>query len=182
MKFISQNIKDLFLIIPDLHSDDRGVFRRSFCKEIFEKNGVNFNSLQGNISENFNKHTLRGFHYQSSPSDESKIITCVTGALFNIVVDLRKKSKTYGKFFKIILNDKNCKSLFIPENFAHGFYVLEENTEVVYKTTDFYNSEEERSIKWDDKDISIRWPLDTTPSLSSKDKEGTSLKKAELPD
>ena len=85
MKFISQNIKDLFLIIPDLHMDERGVFRRSFCKKIFEKNGVDFNSLQGNISENFNKHTLRGFHYQSSPSDESKIITCVTGALFNIV-------------------------------------------------------------------------------------------------
>ena len=85
MNFIPQKINDLFLIIPDLHDDERGVFRRSFCKEVFEKNGVNFNVLQGNISENYNKHTLRGFHYQSSPSDESKIITCVSGSLFNIV-------------------------------------------------------------------------------------------------
>ena len=107
MKFISQNINDLLLIIPDLHRDERGVFRRSFCKEIFKKNGVNFNSLQGNISENFNKHTLRGFHYQSSPSDESKIITCVTGALFTIVLDLRKKSKTYKQWSSLEIDSNN---------------------------------------------------------------------------
>ena len=127
MKFISQNINDLFLIIPDLHRDERGVFRRSFCKEIFEKNGVEFNSLQGNISENFNKHTLRGFHYQSSPSDESKIITCVTGALFNIVLDLRKKSKTYKQWSSLEIDSKQRQSIYVPAGCANAFLTLKDN-------------------------------------------------------
>ena len=95
MNFISQSIADLYLITPDLHKDQRGVFRRSFCEDEFANNGIDFKVIQGNISENFKKHTLRGFHYQKPPSNESKVISCITGSLYNVVIDLRRNSSTY---------------------------------------------------------------------------------------
>ena len=98
MKFISQFIPDLFLIVPDLHQDERGVFRRSFCVDKFAKHGIDINVKQGNISENYKNHTLRGFHYQLPPSNESKVISCVTGALYNVVIDLRRTSETYHEW------------------------------------------------------------------------------------
>ena len=95
MRFIEQQIKGLYLIKPNTHEDNRGVFHRSYCEDELKQVGINFKVKQGNISENFNKHTLRGFHFQKPPSKESKIISCVTGALFNVVIDLRRDSKTY---------------------------------------------------------------------------------------
>jgi dTDP-4-dehydrorhamnose 3,5-epimerase len=168
MKFISQKINDLFLIIPDLHRDERGVFRRSFCKEIFEKNGVNFNSLQGNISENFNKHTLRGFHYQSSPSDESKIITCVTGALFNIVLDLRKKSKTYKQWSSLEIDSNKRQSIYVPAGCANAFLTLEDNTIVHYYMNDLYNPNTYKGIRYNDPSFSFKWPYEPK-IISEKD-------------
>ena len=168
MKFISQKINDLFLIIPDLHRDERGVFRRSFCKEIFEKNGVNFNSLQGNISENFNKHTLRGFHYQSSPSDESKIITCVTGALFNIVLDLRKKSKTYKQWSSLEIDSNKRQSIYVPAGCANAFLTLEDNTIVHYYMNDLYNPNTYKGIRYNDPLFSFKWPCEPK-IISEKD-------------
>ena len=168
MKFISQNINDLLLIIPDLHRDERGVFRRSFCKEIFEKNGVNFNSLQGNISENFNKHTLRGFHYQSSPSDESKIITCVTGALFNIVLDLRKKSKTYKQWSSLEIDSNKRQSIYVPAGCANAFLTLEDNTIVHYYMNDLYNPNTYKGIRYNDPSFSFKWPCEPK-IISEKD-------------
>ena len=168
MKFISQHIKDLFLIIPDLHRDERGVFRRSFCKEIFEKNGVNFNSLQGNISENFNKHTLRGFHYQSSPSDESKIITCITGALFNIVLDLRKKSKTYKQWSSLEIDSNKRQSIYVPAGCASAFLTLEDNTIVHYYMNDLYNPNTYKGIRYNDPSFSFKWPFEPK-IISEKD-------------
>ena len=168
MKFISQNINDLFLIIPDLHRDERGVFRRSFCKEIFEKNGVNFNSLQGNISENFNKHTLRGFHYQTSPSDESKIITCVTGALFNIVLDLRKKSKTYKQWSSLEIDSNKRQSIYVPAGCANAFLTLEDNTIVHYYMNDLYNPNTYKGIRYNDPLFSFKWPCEPK-IISEKD-------------
>ena len=168
MKFISQNINDLLLIIPDLHRDERGVFRRSFCKEIFKKNGVNFNSLQGNISENFNKHTLRGFHYQSSPSDESKIITCVTGALFNIVLDLRKKSKTYKQWSSLEIDSNKRQSIYVPAGCANAFLTLEDNTIVHYYMNDLYNPNTYKGIRYNDPLFSFKWPCEPK-IISEKD-------------
>ena len=168
MKFISQKINDLFLIIPDLHSDERGVFRRSFCKDIFEKNGVNFNSLQGNISENFNKYTLRGFHYQSSPSDESKIITCVTGALFNIVLDLRKKSKTYKQWSSLEIDSNKRQSIYVPAGCANAFLTLEDNTIVHYYMNDLYNPNTYKGIRYNDPSFSFKWPFEPK-IISEKD-------------
>ena len=168
MKFISQKINDLFLIIPDLHRDERGVFRRSFCKEIFEKNGVNFDSLQGNISENFNKHTLRGFHYQSSPSDEAKIQTCVTGALFNIVVDLRKKSKTYKQWSSLEIDSNKRQSIYVPAGCANAFLTLEDNTIVHYYMNDLYNPNTYKGIRYNDPSFSFKWPYEPK-IISEKD-------------
>ena len=168
MKFISQKINDLFLIIPDLHRDERGVFRRSFCKEIFEKNGVNFNSLQGNISENFNKHTLRGFHYQSSPSDESKIITCVTGALFNIVLDLRKKSKTYKQWSSLEIDSNKRQSIYVPAGCAIAGLTLEDNTIVHYYMNDLYDPNTCKGIRYNDPSFSFKWPFEPK-IISEKD-------------
>ena len=158
MNFIPQKINDLFLIIPDLHDDERGVFRRSFCKEVFEKNGVNFNVLQGNISENYNKHTLRGFHYQSTPSDESKIITCISGSLFNIVLDLREKSNTYKKWSSLEINSKERQSIYVPAGCANAFLTLENNTIVHYYMNDSYNPNTYRGIRYNDPTFSFEWP------------------------
>ena len=159
MNFIPQKISDLFLIIPDLHVDERGVFRRSFCKEVFEKNGVNFNVLQGNISENFNKHTLRGFHYQSAPSNESKIITCVSGSLFNIVLDLREKSNTYKKWSSLEINSKERQNVYVPSGCANAFLTLEDNTIVHYYMNDFYNPNTYKGIRYNDPNFSFVWPF-----------------------
>ena len=168
MNFISQKINGLFLIIPDLHIDERGVFRRSFCKEVFEKNGVSFNSLQGNISENSNKHTLRGFHYQSSPSNESKIITCVTGSLFNIVLDLRKKSNTYKQWSALEINSKKRQSIYVPAGCANAFLTLEENTIVHYYMNDSYNPNTYKGIRYNDPAFSFKWPFEPK-IISEKD-------------
>ena len=158
MNFISQNINDLSLINPDLHIDERGVFRRSFCKEELRKNGINFNALQGNISENFNKHTLRGFHYQSSPSNESKIISCVTGSLYNIVLDLRKESSTYKKWSSLEINSKDRQSIYVPAGCANAFLTLENNTIVHYYMNDSYNPNTYRGIRYNDPAFSFKWP------------------------
>ena len=159
MNFIPQKIDGLFLILPNLHDDERGVFRRSFCKEEFEKSGVKFDALQGNISENFNIHTLRGFHYQSSPSNESKIISCVTGSLFNIVLDLRKKSNTYKQWSSLEINSKDRQSIHVPAGCANAFLTLENNTIVHYYMNDFYNPNTYKGIRYNDPNFSFVWPF-----------------------
>lgn len=159
MNFISQKIKDLFLIIPNLHEDERGVFRRSFCREEFEKNRINFNALQGNISENFNKHTLRGFHYQSSPSNESKLITCVTGSLYNIVLDLRKESSTYKKWAALEINSKESQTIYVPAGCANAFLTLENNTIIHYYMNDYFNPNTYKGVRYDDPNFSFEWPF-----------------------
>ena len=181
MQAYKTELPEVLIIVPSVFEDKRGFFLESYNKKEFDKLlGKEVTFVQDNHSKSA-KGVMRGLHYQKR-SPQAKLVRVVSGAIFDVVVDIRKSSPNFGKWVGIKLTHKNKKQIWVPENFAHGFYVLEENTEVVYKTTDFYNSEEERSIKWDDKDISIRWPIDTTPSLSSKDKEGTSLKKAELPD
>ena len=113
MKFVNQKIDGLYLIKPTLHQDERGVFRRSFCEDEFTLHGIKFNVKQGNISENYKNHTLRGFHYQLPPSTESKIITCVTGAIYNVVLDIRKKSKTYKKSVALEISSNKRESIYI---------------------------------------------------------------------
>ena len=158
MNFIPQKVNDHLLIIPDLHDVERGVFRRSFCKEVLKKNGINFNVVQGNISENYNKHTLRGFHYQSTPSNESKILTCISGSLFNIVLDLRENSSTYKKWSSVEINSQERQSLYVPSGCANAFLTLEDNTIVHYYMNDFYNPSSYKGIRYNDPTFSFEWP------------------------
>ena len=158
MNFIPQKVNDHLLIIPDLHDDERGVFRRSFCKEVLKKNGINFNVAQGNISENYNKHTLRGFHYQSTPSNESKILTCISGSLFNIVLDLREDSSSYKKWSSVEINSQERQSLYVPSGCANAFLTLEDNTIVHYYMNDFYNPSSYKGIRYNDPTFSFEWP------------------------
>ena len=115
-------------------------------------------------------------------SPQAKLVRVIKGRVFDVVVDVRKSSSTFKKWIGLELSQENKKQIWVPEGFAHGFYVLEDKTEVIYKTTDFYNPKEEKSIRWDDQDISIDWPIDGDIEVSSKDEAGTLLKDADLPD
>tara|TARA_B100000787_G_scaffold166257_1_gene151201 strand:- start:3025 stop:3549 length:525 start_codon:yes stop_codon:yes gene_type:complete len=156
MIFKKNKIKGVFLIKHDLVKDVRGVFKRSFCKRVLKK--YNFDVKQGNISENIKKLTLRGFHYQKLPSKESKIITCISGKIYNIVLDLRKQSKTYKKWTKIILDDKNRDSLLIPYGCANAYLTLEKNTIIHYYMSDFYNPKSYKGIRYNDPNFKFIWP------------------------
>lgn len=168
MNFISQSISDLKLIIPDLHEDERGVFRRSFCIEEFKKNQIDFKVFQGNISENFKKHTMRGFHYQKAPIKESKIISCVTGSLFNVVIDLRKTSKTYLKTVSLEISSVRRESIYVPPGCANAFLTLSDNTIVHYYMGDSFSSESYFGIRYNDPMFSIDWPFEPKV-ISEKD-------------
>jgi dTDP-4-dehydrorhamnose 3,5-epimerase len=168
MNFISHSIPDLKLIIPDLHQDERGIFRRSFCVEEFKKNQINFKVFQGNISENFKKHTLRGFHYQKVPSNESKIISCVTGSLFNVVIDLRKTSKTYLKSVALKISSDKKESIYVPPGCANAFLTLSDKTIVHYYMGDSFSPESYSGIRYNDPMFSIDWPFEPKV-ISEKD-------------
>ena len=168
MKFVAQKISDHFLIIPDLHQDDRGVFRRSYCKDEFALHGVDFDVKQGNISENLNKYTLRGFHYQHSPSNESKIITCVTGALYNVVLDLREKSITYKQWVALEISSDNKESLYVPAGCANAFLTMEDNTIVHYYMGDSFSPDTYSGIRYNDPMFSVSWPCEPK-IISEKD-------------
>ena len=159
MKFIPQAIEDLKLIIPELYKDQRGVFRRSFCIDELKKNRIDFKVFQGNISENFKKHTMRGFHYQKLPSKESKILSCVTGALFNVVIDLRKTSKTYLKSVSLEISAEKKESIYVPPGFANAFLTLSNNTIVHYYMGDSFNPNTYFGIRYNDPFFSINWPF-----------------------
>lgn len=160
MKFVSQKISGHFLIVPDLHQDERGVFRRSYCKDEFAQQGIDFNVKQGNISENFKKHTLRGFHYQLSPSNESKIITCVTGALYNVVLDLRKQSSTYKQWVAHEISSDKRESLYVPSGCANAFLTMESNTIVHYYMGDLFSPNTYSGIRYNDPEFAVEWPCE----------------------
>ena len=171
-KFLKTYIKDLYLIKPKVFSDNRGDFFRYFCfddyKKIFFKNKI----LQTNICTNKSSGTLRGLHYQKSPYSETKIITCVSGEIFDVAVDLRRKSKTFMKYFGTKLSAKNKYIFIIPKGFAHGYITLKKNSTVVYLVDNKYNPESECGIRYNDPNIRVKWP--TKPKfISIKDKNFT---------
>ena len=159
MKIISHKILGLFLIKPKILFDRRGSFRRSFCKKILKKNKILFNVCQGNISENMKKSTLRGFHFQKNTNKDTKILTCVRGKVFNVTIDLRKKSKTYLSIKKTFLSEKNKYSLLVPPGCANAFLTLKNNTIIHYYMNDFYKKNTDTGIRYDDPIIKVKWPL-----------------------
>jgi dTDP-4-dehydrorhamnose 3,5-epimerase len=162
-------IQDLFVLSPTKHVDDRGLFFEDFKI----KNDLNFEFYQQNVSQS-KKGVFRGLHLQLENS-QSKIVSVLNGSIFDVVVDLRENSKTFGKWFGVMLSDINYQQLYVPKYFAHGFLALEDNTRVLYKVDDKYNPESEITINWDDPDINIKWPKIPT-TISEKDIKGISFK------
>jgi dTDP-4-dehydrorhamnose 3,5-epimerase len=158
MKFISQKIDGLVLIIPDVFEDDRGAFRRNFCAKELRENGINMSVCQGNISENISAYTMRGFHYQKNPSDEAKILTPISGVIYNVVIDLRKSSPTFLKSVTLEVSSFRRETLHVPAGCANAFLTTVANTVVQYYMGDYFRSETYAGFRYNDPYFSIHWP------------------------
>ena len=179
MKTIPLTIPDIILFEPKVFSDDRGFFFESFNQNDFEKiAGISPTFVQDNHSKS-TKGVLRGLHYQLHPKAQGKLIRAIQGEIFDVVVDIRKDSPTFGQWHGEVLSADNKKQLWIPLGFAHGFLTLSDTAEILYKTTDFYAPDFERCIAWNDSEIGIDWPLNREPQLSQKDMHGLSLQQSE---
>ncbi len=179
MKVIKTDIPDVLIIEPKVFGDERGFFYESFNQKNFnDAIGVDVHFVQDNHSKS-SKGVLRGLHYQIK-QPQGKLVRVVSGEVFDVAVDIRKSSATFGQWVGVLLTSVNHRQLWVPEGFAHGFVVLSDSAEFLYKTSDYYAPEYERSICWDDSNIAIDWPIDFEPQLSAKDKKGSLLKNAEL--
>ena len=168
--FIKTSIEGVFIIEPTVFGDDRGYFMETYHEEEFKQAGLDLNFVQDNQSKS-KKGVLRGLHFQYT-KPQGKLVRVLKGVVFDVAVDLRRNSPTYGKWESIILSEENKKQFFIPEGFAHGFLVLSEDAEFTYKCTDFYDPEDEGGILWNDPSIAIDWPVDNIEiMLSEKDKK-----------
>jgi len=157
-----------YIIEIEKLEDERGFFARTWDQNLFKKIGLNPEIVQCNISFSKNKGTLRGMHYQISPYEEAKLIRCTKGSIFDVIIDLRKDSKSFKQWVGFKISEHDYKMLYVPEGFAHGFQTLEDNTEVIYQVSQFYNPASEQGIRWDDKAFKIKWPLQPS-SISEKD-------------
>jgi dTDP-4-dehydrorhamnose 3,5-epimerase len=169
MIFQETELKGAYLIELEENRDERGFFARSFCEKEFLDHGISFKPVQANLSYNKRSNTLRGMHYQKSPYEEAKLVRCIQGSIFDVIIDLRDESPTKDRWFGVELNQENRKSLYVPKGFAHGFLTLEPSTEVSYLMSDFYLPGKGRGIRWDDPFYDIQWP-DKVLSISEKDK------------
>jgi dTDP-4-dehydrorhamnose 3,5-epimerase len=168
MIYKKQKIADVMLIDSQCHKDERGLFRRHYCNKELLENGIEFTAKQGNISENKFKYTLRGFHYQKPPSRESKIISCIRGSVFNVIIDLRNESPTFLSCQSFYLSSENRESLFIPVGCANAFLTLEDSTWIHYYMNDHFINES-LGFRYDDPSFNIEWPASPL-FLSKKDK------------
>lgn len=179
MIVLPTEIPDVKLLEPKIFKDERGFFYESYNQKIFaESLGIPFHFVQDNHSKSV-KNVLRGLHYQIE-HPQGKLVRVIAGEVFDVAVDLRASSPTFGKWAGFHLSAKNHLMAWIPKGFAHGFLTLSESAEVVYKTTDFYHPSSERCIRWDDPTVGIAWPLPDSPILSLKDQEGSFISEAEL--
>ena len=175
MKFEKLELEGAFIIMPEKLNDERGYFTRSWDKEIFEKNKINSSILQCNISYNKKKGTVRGLHYQTKPFEEAKLVRCTNGKVFEVLLDLRRDSKTYLKWIGIEIDSKDLKMIFVPEGFALGFQTLEDDTTLFYQMSQIYKPEFARGVRYDDPILNIKWPIEVT-NISEKDKDWKFLK------
>ena len=171
-------IPDVLVIEPKVFVDARGFFYESFNKKIMQTKGITDDFVQDNHSRS-TKNVLRGLHYQIK-QPQGKLIRIITGEVFDVAVDIRRGSPTFGKWVGINLSGENRRMVWIPPGFAHGFLVLSDCAEVLYKTTDYWEPQYERTIIWNDRDLSITWPIHGSPQLSAKDMAGVTLNEAEI--
>lgn len=178
MNVIKTSIPEVLIFEPKVFGDERGFFFESFSHKLFEEAvGYPVTFVQDNHSKS-SKGVLRGLHYQSPPHAQGKLVRCVVGEVFDVAVDIRKTSPTFGQWVGVHLSADNKRQLWIPEGFAHGFVTLTDTAEFLYKATDYYAPLFEASINWDDKDIAIEWPISYCPLLSNKDSQGSKFKNA----
>lgn len=170
MKIIDTIIPDVKIIEPKVFGDERGFFFESFNQQLFESAvGYPVKFVQDNHSKS-SKGVLRGLHYQLSPHEQGKLVRCVVGEVFDVAVDIRKNSPTFGQWVGVYLSAENKKQLWIPSGFAHGFVTLSDTAEFLYKTTDYYHRESEGAIAWNDPELKIEWPIESV-LLSEKDRQ-----------
>ena len=167
----------VLVLEPRVFEDDRGFFLESYNARSLEAVGIKAHFVQDNHSYS-RRNVLRGLHYQAN-SAQDKLIRVVTGEIFDVAVDLRRSSATFGQWFGLTLSAENRQTLWLPSGFAHGFHVLSDGADVLYKATDFYSPESERTIAWDDPDLAIQWNLSESPIVSEKDKKGVRFRDAE---
>ena len=174
-EFERQKIKDVILVKPKVFGDNRGFFMESYKKSDFFANGIDVEFNQDNHSKS-TKGVLRGLHYQAKPYGQAKLVRCSKGRIYDVAVDIRPNSETFGQYVKVELSEDNKQMLYIPEGFAHGFVALTDEVELLYKASGEYNPQADRGVLWNDKDINIDWNIDFEPLLSEKDKVQPTLK------
>jgi len=173
------DIPDVVLVEAKAFDDGRGFFMETYKRSQFEGGGIPQRFLQGNYSHSTARGVLRGLHYQMNPHAQGKLVWAMRGEIFDVAVDIRKGSPTYGKWVGEVLSGENRRMLYVPEGFAHGFMVLSDAADVLYQVTDEWDPKTERSIVWNDPDLGIKWPLDVTPLLSDKDAAAPTFREAE---
>ena len=168
MIFIKTKFLGVYIIEIEKYEDERGFFARTWDKNQIKEMGLDDSIIQSSMSYNRKKGTIRGMHYQIKPFEETKLVRCTKGKIFDVIIDLRKDSETFKKWISIELSENNHRTLYIPKGFAHGFQTLEDNTEIIYDISQTYNPEYSNGIRWNDKIIGIKWPLEVT-MISKKD-------------
>ena len=158
MKFHKAKIAGVFEVCLEPRTDDRGFFARAWCQKEFEAQGLNSTVMQCNISRNARKGTLRGMHYQAHPFSETKVVRCTRGAVYDVVLDLRPKSKTFKQWVSVVLTEESGNMVYIPDGCAHGFLSLKDGSDVFYQMSEFYNPEAARGVRWNDDAFGIVWP------------------------
>lgn len=178
MQLIPTAIPDVLIIEPKVFGDERGFFFESYNRRALAELGLQAEFVQDNHSRSA-RGVLRGLHYQLH-HPQGKLVRVIAGEVFDVAVDLRRSSSTFGQWVSATLSAENKRMLWIPEGFAHGFLTLSESAEFLYKTTDYWHPEDERSIAWNDPDLAINWPLSIEPQLAAKDRAGVTLREAEV--
>ncbi|MEH7454261.1 dTDP-4-dehydrorhamnose 3,5-epimerase [Gottfriedia acidiceleris] len=179
MNLIETPLSGVKIIEPKVFGDHRGWFMETYSAAIFKETGIDIKFVQDNQSFSAAKGTLRGLHYQLNPKAQTKLVRCTKGSIFDVAVDIRKGSPTFGKWFGIELSADNKKQLLIPKGFAHGFMTLTDDVEVQYKVDELYAPECDRGIIWNDPVIGIKWPINIKPVLSTKDEKAPRLEETE---
>ncbi|PEU72422.1 dTDP-4-dehydrorhamnose 3,5-epimerase [Priestia megaterium] len=178
MNIIKTKFEDAIIVAPKVFGDHRGFFTESYNRDLFHRNGIDMDFIQDNHSLSQQSGTLRGMHYQLSPKAQTKLVRVTRGAIYDVIVDIRKGSPTYGQWQGFILSADNKRQLLVPTGFAHGFCTIVENTEVQYKVDELYSPEHDRGIAWDDPALAIDWPVQH-PVLSEKDTKHPILAEAD---
>ncbi|MEW9673282.1 dTDP-4-dehydrorhamnose 3,5-epimerase [Ammoniphilus sp. 3BR4] len=179
MNIIQTKLDGVVIIEPAVFGDNRGFFMESYNEQRFIQSGLDIKLIQDNQSLSVETGTIRGLHYQLNPKAQTKLVRVLTGAIYDVAVDIRKDSPTFGQWVGVILSEDNKRQLLVPKGFAHGFCTLVPNTQVFYKVDEYYSPENDRGILWNDPDIGIDWPT-SRPILSDKDSKLPLLKDAEI--